>query len=287
MAQLLNTTISGSLTFSVTPESGTSNYYLVLDNGIVKLKENTTASSNSMFGYSRAKFTWVDTNTITIGPGAYYLYGKGWCHWTSNITFDFGSAGSNAGSSDLTTWEWHIIAIDYSSVSTAGVLIAANFINRAASVVTPAYNGAKGGVYQDTDDRVIFAVKTNGSSQVMESWQIGDLVLNSAVTIDMNNLDIDTTYTDVTLASLPPFCTKGFEVIQLSYVDGAANTYWRVNGSTAGGLWVAGVSSSATIQSTLIPVRTDANHIIEVKNDTANGDTITMYGVGWYLEEGM
>jgi len=240
-----------------------------------------------MTNYSRSKFTWVGTNTITIGPGAYYLYGKGWCYWTSNITFVLGSDGSNAGSSNLTASEWHIIAIDYSSVSTAGVLTAANFINRAASAVTPAYDGAKGGVYQDIDDRVIFAVKTNGSSQVMESWQIGDLVLNSAVTIDMNSLDIDTTYTDVTLASLPPFCTKGFEVIQLRYVDGGANTYWRVNGSTAGGLWVAGVSSSATRQSTTFPVRTDANHIIEVKNDTANGDTITMYGVGWYLEEGM
>jgi len=240
-----------------------------------------------MTNYSRSKFTWVGTNTITIGPGAYYLYGKGWCYWTSNITFVLGSGGSNAGSSNLTASEWHIIAIDYSSVSTAGVLTAANFINRAASAVTPAYDGAKGGVYQDTDDRVIFAVKTDASSQVMESWQIGDLVLNSAVTIDMNSLDIDTTYTDVTLPSLPPFCTKGFEVIQLNYVHGSANTYWRVNGSTAGGLWVAGVSSSATRQTTTIPVRTDANHIIEVKNDTANGDTITMYGVGWYLEEGM
>jgi len=234
--------------------------------------------------FSRPQFSRVDTNTITIGPGAYYLYGKGWCYWTSDITFDFGSGGSNAGSSDLTASEYHHIAIDYSSASAAGVLVAANFINREASAVTPAYSGTKGGVYQDTDDRVIFSVRTNASSQVEEFYHDGGDSCAIKYITDASLLTPSTTPTDVTL-TIPSFCGAADVVFYTGYSNAGANLSYRPNGATYPFI-VNYVSSAITLAINHLKVMA-VSCVIEVYFSNVCTNYVYVYTQGWYFPAGM
>jgi len=229
--------------------------------------------------YSRPKYGFVSTDTITFGSGAYYLYGKGLVYWTSDITFTLGSGGSNANSDDLTASEWHYIAIDYSTVSAAGVLTASNFINRRAANVTPDYSGTKGGVYQDTDDRTIFGVLTNGSSQVLEFWHDGEVLVQWST----KKLELDgtgaTSFTDVDCSSsMPKFSTLG---LFHTYSGGGLNLYVRVNGSSdATGLLVAeGVNVYG------VPIYTASSQIFEYRL-SSSGD-VKFYTLGWFFPAGM
>jgi len=236
--------------------------------------------------YSRPKYGFVSTDTITFGSGAYYLYGKGLVYWTSDITFTLGSGGSNASSDNLTASEWHYIAIDYSTVSAAGTLTASNFINRRAANVTPDYSGTKGGVYQDTDDRTIFGVLTNGSSQILEFWHDGgDLTLYGYRILDANGIAPSDTPTDVTL-SLPSFSTKAMVTFNHSYVDSsAAYLLYRVNGSSKFH-YVGSRVSSGNDFNTFI-VLTDSSQIIEVYFDRTTNNTASIYTDGWFFPAGM
>jgi len=239
---------------------------------------------SSKFKFSRPKFTYVDTNTITIGPGDYYLYNKGWVYWTSDITFNLGSSGSNANSDDLTASEWHHIAIDYSTVSAAGTLTASNFINRRAANVTPTYSGTKGGVYQDTNDRTICAVLTNGSSQVSEFFTEGDQFLSADQIEDLSETDIDTTWTDVTLTA-PVFCTRVLVTFQSKQNGDVATGFWRTNGQSGSTGHAFGRGTARDYNS--VPVITDSSQIIEVKNSDSNNAQMAVYTNGYFFPAGM
>jgi len=245
---------------------------------------NLSAAFGAMFQYSRPQFAYVDTDTITIGPGGCYLYGKGWCYWTSNITFDLGSGGSNANSDDLTASEWHYIAIDYSTVSAAGTLTASNFINRRAANVTPDYSGTKGGVYQDTDDRTIFGVLTNGSSQLLEFFHDGGEQVNPADHIQEHSGEWPDSWTDLTV-SAPAFCTK---VLLNAYGGGSGGSsylYFRVNGQT-GTTGIQVIRTGSTMENT-VPVFTDSSQIVEYKEAADSSATGSIYMNGWFFPAGM
>lgn len=236
------------------------------------------------FHYNRPNFTWVDTDTIIIGPGAYYLYGKGWCYWLSDITFNFGSGGSNAGSDNLTASAWQYIAIDYSSVTAAGVLTAANFINRLAASA-PAYSGTKGGWYQDTNDRTIFAVLTDGSSYVLEFWHQWDLSHFAVAIESQAAVDIDMTFTDIGALARPLF-SKEAEILALNYDNGGTGRiyYYRPNGSASAGKTIQINAGNNTWSGAVV---TDANGITEWKKSASDLATITVYTMGWYFPVGM
>ncbi|KKM98898.1 hypothetical protein LCGC14_1153250, partial [marine sediment metagenome] len=190
-----------------------------------------SAAIGTTFAFSRPLFTYVDADTITIGPGGYYLFGKGWVYWTGNITFDLGSGGSNAGSDDLAASKWFHIALDYSAVSGAGVLTSSDFINRNEDNVTPAYSGTKGGVYQDTNDRTIFAALTTGGSAIIEWNHAADTVQWADEVADQTAVDIDDSFTDIAALTIPPFATSALVTMETN--DSAVGWWWRTNGQTA------------------------------------------------------
>jgi len=234
------------------------------------------------FNYCRPLFAFTNTSTITIGPGAYFLYGKGWCYWVSNITFNLGSGGSNSNSDDLTASEWHYIAIDRSSVSSAGILTASNFINRKASNVTPAHNGNRGGWYQDTDDRTIFGVLTNGSSQVLEFWHDGGEYVGWATAIVELSGGSSTSFTDINLSSsVPKFSTRVMLTLYGYHSGGyEISHYLRKNGSSGSIFHQTTYSKSGGV----VVIHTDTSQRIEYKVGTGQGSYRTM---GWFLPCGM
>ncbi|MBW1777093.1 MAG: hypothetical protein JRJ54_05795 [Deltaproteobacteria bacterium] len=238
----------------------------------------------SIFDYQRPNFEWIDADTIRIGPGGYYLYGKGWCFWTSYLTFDLGSAGSNPNSDNLTASEWHNIAIDYSTVSEAGELTAANFINRSDTNVTPAYSPSKGGVYQDTDDRTIFGVLTNGSSQLLEFFHDGGEQVNPADHIQEHSGGWPNSWSDLTV-SAPAFCTKVLLNAYGSSSAGSSFLYFRVNGQT-GTTGIQVMRTGASMENTVL-VFTDSSQIVEYKEAADSSAGGSIYMNGWFFPAGM
>lgn len=224
----------------------------------------------------RPQFTWVDADTITIGIGSWEIAGIGVVYITSAITFDLGSGGSNAGSDDLAASKWFNIALDYSAVGSAGALSASDFINRNEDNVTPAISGAKGAWYQDTNDRVIFAVLANGSSQILEFSHGGDDVFFDIGITTQAAVDIDTTWTDVGALTMPIFTTIG--IISAKNVGGPLFS-WRTNGST--GTHSLVWANSGEDGGNQLTVKTDSSHIIEVRNSADGAATIQIIIDAW------
>ncbi|KKM18437.1 hypothetical protein LCGC14_1665650, partial [marine sediment metagenome] len=236
----------------------------------------------STFSYSRPLFTYADTDTITIGPGGYYLAGKGWVYWTANITFDLGSAGSNAGSDDLAASKWFHIALDYSAVSGAGVLTASDFINRNEDNVTPAYSGTKGGVYQDTNDRTIFSILTNGDSEIIRFIHTNDTIFWAERIVNQAQIDIDNAWTDIGALIIPEYATFA----KASFITSGNTWFWRTNGITdpPDGHPITEYSGDRSI---ITEVATDDSQIIEVISMVSDAATIIGKTDGWRFPLGM
>ena len=121
---------------------------------------------------TRTTIAYSDTNTVTLTPAVYHHGGtlEQIVYWDATLTFDLGSGGSNAASDDLTASAWHYMFIDDSALSGIVITAARLLIDTTA----PTWSAAKHGWYT-SNDRCIGAVLTNGSSQILEFFQAGDL----------------------------------------------------------------------------------------------------------------
>ncbi len=232
---------------------------------------------------SRPQFAWVDTDTITIGVGAWELNGIGQVKITAAITFDLGSGGSNAGSDDLAASKWFYIALDYSAIGTSGALVAADFINRNEDNVTPAWS-TKGAWYQDTNDRTVFAVLTNGSSQVLEFYHGGNTVFYADEIADITAQDVDNSWVDAESSlTMPVFSTLALVHFVHSAASGTIFS-WRPDDQTA----TTGhrLFNNQGGEGTEL-VLTDATHLIELYSSVSDASTISGSTAGWKFPVGM
>lgn len=244
----------------------------------------------------RAKFTWSDVDTITIGPGRYHLLGtaqgENIYKWDSDITFDFGPGGSNANSEPLDVSEWHYLYIDDSSLSNStSALVAANFMN---DTNAPVWNASEGGWYHSGgNDRCIGAFYSNASSQLDEFWHVNTEIRWGSY-VDLAHSWVKTTFTDQTMR-VPAFATNQRVPI---HVYGPANYYgwheWRTNGSAGTGSrigWTynsgAGDNRRDHVDTDLIVI-TDSSGVVEFRTTVAAAGTASqIYQQGYVLPEGM
>jgi len=245
----------------------------------------------------RAAFAYSDTDTITIGAGSYFHDGttRQTVFWDSALTFDLGSGGSNTSSDDLTASAWHYIYLDDSAIVTqaSSELDKDCFRNETTA---PTWNASKHGWYQSTgNDMCIFAVLTNGSSEIIEFLHAGNIVYFANSITSYSAGAPSTTWADATLSG-PGFCTK-FGVSFYSIYVNACGTVaqWRTNGQTgATGHNVLEIScveagDTYTEEATVggITVISDTSQKIEVRWAVSTTNTITVYTDGWYLPDGM
>lgn len=235
----------------------------------------------------RAKFLWKDADEVYIDPGVYHHSGTTtqFASWASQITFQLGSGGSNAGSTDLGNNEFHYIYIDDSAVVTLGnnVLTASEFLN---STTAPTYNTAKHGWYNGSD-RCIFAIRTNGSAQILEFFHEDNQCYYADSIEDRAPTDLDTTWIDVTL-TIPGFTYTGIVTFIGAWVNGVSIGYWRTNGqSGAFGHSVYQVHVDGILAYNTTEVHTDSSQIIEVKHSLSNGNTLAVNTEGWLFPIGM
>jgi hypothetical protein len=233
-----------------------------------------------------SRFTWVDADTITIGAGSYYHVGTvtQQVYWDSAITFDFGSGGSNAGSTDLGATEWHYVYLDDSAIVTQGaaLLDADCFLN---STTAPTWSEAKHGWYNGSD-RCIFAVYTDGANAVEEFFHNGALVRFADQYTIASNVDIDTTFTDETVIA-PGFCTRGLCSVRLFGNATAAYGVIRVNGATGTtGNFIGYTTSDDETGGEFQPLL-DSSQIFEFKHSSGGNNKVYLFSTGWFLPNDM
>lgn len=232
-----------------------------------------TSSGIPIFsGYvQRAKFSYVDADTITIGPGAYHHSGttSQVVYWDSTLTFDSTDSGS----------AWYYLYIDDSAIVSAGtnLLTAAEFTN---STTAPTWSDTKRGWYNG-NDRCIFAYFVSSGSIVSFTHDGSDYFMFRVAFDGVDISDIS----GVTAASLTvPDIAPDAQVLMLVDADGSVPPGTEV---TAGGhIAVVAVASATTMASTRTSTDTSQQASINATSYTGKTD-IAIYMQGWYFPRGM
>ena len=257
--------------------------------GFDKCQDNFEWLDDLFHGYARrSKFRWKDADEIYIGSGVYHHEGtvNQLVYWASELTFKLGSAGSNAGSDDLTASAWHYIYIDDTAVVTAGtkLLTETEFRNETTA---PTWSASKHGWYSG-DDRCIFAVLTSGASEVLEFYHSGDYFEFTASISEVAAGTPSTTPTSETL-TLPGFCTRA--KINTRHTWSNSNTTVltiRPDGATAAGKAVSQSGNDVTHPTWVsLDVITDTSQGIDYYLSSASTNPILIHLFGWYFPEGM
>jgi len=228
----------------------------------------------------RAKFIYKDTDEIYINGGVYIHRGttNQIVYWDSQLTYQFTSLGVS---------DWSYLYIDDSDLVTDGtnVITAARLTD---STTEPTWSDSKKGWYNG-EDRCIFAVLTNGSSEILEFFHDGDHVSFSEYIISLVQTDIDPAdWLDVTL-SAPKFTTKVQATVYSLFVDNGTTVYYRTKDRQVGtyGHIVHVITALIVNAATTLTVTTNGSQIIEIEHGTAGACTSGVYTDGWYLPLGI
>lgn len=234
----------------------------------------------------RSQFIYKDGDEIYINPGIYHHDGttEQLLYIDSQLTFQFGSGGSNAASDDLANNDWFYLYLDDSAIVTAGtnVLTASEILD---DTTEPTRSDSKHGWYNGSD-RCIAAFRTDGAASVLSFGHDGGrLFMYISEIVDRAVADLDSTPTDVTL-TIPAFATTAPVRFRAGRVDAAPCGYWRTNG-TSGSHFVTAVTADSTLATNSGIVVTDTSQIIEVWHSVDGGDTFGMATSGYYFPAGM
>jgi len=254
----------------------------------------TVAAISSFGGYvDRPKFEYKDTDEIYINPGRYEHNGTSqqMVYWNSQLTFQFGAGGSNAGSSALAASDWFYLYIDDSAVVTLGtaLLTEAEFV---AVTTAPTWSNSKHGYYNG-NDRCIGWFITNSSSQIIEFTHSGGerLSFSSAFT-DRASANITTSF--VTVALTGP-AIDGIDMDASFNVVADADVglgYYRAYGTTGDGIpCFDGNHQVYNIDRNINTFRVSTgldgtDPSIDVKASSANAN-LAIYTSGYYFPRGM
>ncbi len=223
----------------------------------------------------RMEMEWADSDTIKIHPGAYLLYSSDgkinrMMYNDTELTFNFGSGGSNSASTDLNADDIHYLSLDESvcKAQRSRKLTAGCFINHTAE---PSKNNAKM-QWLNGNDRNIWAINTNDSSQVREFVQSGrkvtylDRVMGMGYW-DAQGMNMGTTWTTVAF-DFPVFVREIYSTL-FAYVSGASCSY-NTRPKTSNGLGtILGYQVSGDTANAIALISIDSNQEAEFKSDNA------------------
>jgi len=235
-------------------------------------KIGSSRLSRSTFVYNGGSAAY----TIKIGGGIYRVKDKT-AKWDAELT----TAAIGTPAADT----WYYLYLDYPAITSLTDITANELIwsTTAPSTFDHEHKGRYNG-----DDLCIFAVYTNDTPNNIEIFYHdgGDLVKYDTGWNVLADVDIDTTWTDVTLA-IPAFSTKGTLHIQGNYVDAETEIRLRTNGSSSGVFGTGFVNSSTEIAGGTPIMMTDADQKIEVSMSADSGNTIGVSSTGFYFPIGM
>lgn len=256
--------------------------YIVEEAGLTIDTEDDTQileALTRMFGrvaMNRAKFTRKDADEI-------YLGAFGCSHVGTREQIVYSNAQLTYQFSNLAASDWSYLYLDDSAIVTAGtnVITASELID---STAEPTWSDAKHGWYNG-NDRCIFAVLTDSSSNILSFFHEGNIVFFDTEIVDLNDADIDLVWTDVSL-TLPKFSTIANIYFKVGGAPATTIAKWRTNGST--GSHEAGLDAITDVKSVKHQiVITDANQIIEVVHDVSDTSILKIATQAWHFSTGM
>jgi len=226
----------------------------------------------------------------SIVLGSFYYHHQGTSEQVvysdSKIGFRFGSGGSNAGSTNLAASDWFYLYLDDSAIVTAGTALITD--SEIVAVTTePTESDSKHGLYNG-EDRCIFAVRTDSSSNIMEFFHDGDLIVFAVIINEQTDINLtETTWTDATL-TIPSCARRARIIFRVAYVNGTSHLYWRTNGqSYAGGQLITYCHTGGKYPVETLTVITDSGGKIELYDSQINNNTYSLDSEGWYFSTGM
>ncbi len=232
---------------------------------------------------SRMIMAYKDADEIYIGPGAYMLYSSDGAidrvmYNDETLTFQFGSGGSNSGSSAIPTSGKLYLYLDESVCKaqrsrklTAGCFIAVTTAPGALSETKKQrLNGS---------DRCIWAVPTNSSAEIIPFFQAGN-----RVDIFSNTNDIASTYalgtSPVEFSTMAPIVAN---IIRMrAKLDSGAylRSYMPGTSNMRDESWMEDTFDERTYE---IPINSDA----EVKLAAHTTKSLNAGSFGYYFGEGL
>ena len=249
----------------------------------------------------RGRFSWKDGDEIYIDPAVYDHQGTTTqlIKWDSQLSYMFGSSGSNSSSSDLASADtWVYVYLDDSAIVTLGsnIITAAEIL---AVTEAPVWSASKHGWYGSAAagnavaaDRCIFAVLLDSAgTAILEFYGEGDEIIFADEITSRVPSDLDDTWMDVTL-SIPSFCTRGKVLFwggAIATSSGEPTGYWRTNGQAGStGHRIYKLNGNYSVfGSVSCTVTTDSSGVIEVYHDVAGTQEMGVFTSGWYFPGGM
>lgn len=227
--------------------------------------------------FQRAQFTYnggVTAYTVKVGAASYWCKDK-YCYWASELTT--GAIGTPVAST------WYYLYLDYSEIASGTAIVAGKLI---WSSTAPTWNGTYRGWY-NTDDRCIFAAKTNdGPTNILECFHSGSFVLSADIGA-ANSVQPSDVWTDLVL-DIPTFVTAAKVTIYHLYSNAATFVRLRTNEQTGTtGHVLAVVTSAFATQYIPLDIITDSAQTVEVSTAVASTNTVGAYVDGWYFPIGM
>ena len=242
------------------------------------------------FDFNRPKFRYKDTDEIYIGAGSYFHSGsqaKQLVYWDSELTFAFGSGGSNSDSTNLAQSDWFYLYLDDSAIIAAQtpLLTASEFV---AVTTEPAWDVDKAGWYNGNDRCIMGFRSSDSAATVRIFYHDGGTYWHWDTRYqDLADTDIDTTWTAVTL-TLPVYSNVA-DVLFRTFYGGSGNSrlYYRVKGSSTNGTYTGKANSLTRIMFTRALVMTDDNKQIEIKHDASDDNESGVHTTGYLLGRGI
>jgi len=244
--------------------------------------------------YKRPLFKWISDTTIDIYPGAYH-YNDGttekMVYWNDKLTFVLGPGGSNVNSDSLSTDQWHYIYLHKTSIDSHGSveLDEGCFINSASASPSILTTGGYG-IYYDTS-RLIYALRTDGSSNIAEFFQYGNFTqwANFLTRVSSQTLGSSWTNIGMSVPTITGVNIRSSITIHDSYSDSTADLFWRTKYQTGStGTYILSIDSTSAYKNSNIDVISDyLNGYIEMRHVGGVLNNITVHQNGWYLPDGI
>ena len=263
-----NTTIDyGNIGGQAAPEFGIYDLALLVDAIGAKHYEH------ARLGYlERPVFTFVDTDTITVGPGVYHHMGTTdqFVHWDSTLTFHATLSGT----------QFDYLYLDDSEIAKRG-LSSVTAKELVLSTVAPTYVARRHGWYNGLD-RCIGAFRVTSDAFAGFYHDGGNFLQYATPLIDRGSSDIDAAAT--VALSVPSMASRVVVTFEL-----AANGNYLLNaGPDANGLAGVGYGVASVAQrfrvETLIST---AGEIYVTLSDYTGTNTLNIRTNGWFFPAGM
>ncbi len=228
--------------------------------------------------FQRAQFVYNDADQIDAQAASYFVKDK-LAQWTATITTVATGAAGGA--------EWWYLYLDYSAITSGDPITSSELI---WSTSAPTFSATyRQWIISGGDDRCIFAVRVDGSNNILEFFHYGDFVTWADGIQEASTVDYDTTFLDVDMkTSMPVFSVKALIRVRTFFDTTAAVSSWRTNGQTGStGKFINEASADTESPASTLPIITDSAQIFEIKHSASNASTSSVENQGWYFPEGM